>query len=194
MCVTGGVLAIIVGVLGLWAANRGVTISITVLGSFAVIVAVIGTIVDGIAAAVIGDLASCLDIKSGEVYGDTDVIYAAAISGCLSSYYYNPNELSCICVDRSISSCYDYELADPNGTCEIIFTSYITNLKASTAFGAIVTILSFVISVIACVDGCSTASSQVHDGSVVLQQVPTIVIAQDIHQKPQAAVVYATAA
>lgn len=196
--ITGGVLALITGVLGLWAGNRGVAISIAVLGSFSLIVAVIGSVVDGIAASVFGQLKACVNLGTEEIYGDASDVNIAAGALCANLYIYDYADTSCLCVDGGLSSgCYFYELANPSDTCDIILTSYVDNLSASTAFAALVAVLSLVISIIACVNSCSKTASRVQDDKVLRQvPVPIVVIsqAQDTNQKSLATVSIATAA
>lgn len=157
-----GVLALVAAVLSIIAANKGLVVAAIVVASFATIIGIVGSSVDGIAATIINSLVSCggpsgyFGIQDGQ-----ELIK----NGCYGSDSMTANECYCVDqtdIDRSLTdddlwdtlSCYKYTLANSADTCDVMLNAYPRTLSASCAFCVFVTVLCFCISIIGCAEQC----------------------------------------
>ena len=87
--------------------HRAATISISVFGIIGCIFGIIGSIVDGVAAQVLGSLVTCIN-KNGDVYGSENEANKETITICnFGLSVYEINDITCVTDVRDI--CYFYD-------------------------------------------------------------------------------------
>jgi len=170
----GGILGALAGIFGIVAVPHGMIISAIVFGSFALVVAAVGSAVDGIAYLVFKSETSCADtslvkgtydyyngwtLTSGTagLYGDYEANGAVLLTCALANTGYQ-----CVCTD-GVTFCGLYDMTSGN-TCGDILTVYTPLLQASTGLNAVISILAFIVSVIGCAAACNCVKP-LDDGS-----------------------------
>jgi hypothetical protein len=163
--------------------NRCLVVTSCVLASIAVVVTLIGLIVDSIAAGVIGDLDGCANYPSStsqvQYYDNggssTTQSYAVACA--------DPGDDECNCVKNSNwGTCYLYQLA--SGTdCYDVFNEYHSLLSGSASLGAINLVIVLTYSIMTCSSLCGCCPPPKSNDSPVAE-TPVVV------QSPVASVVY----
>lgn len=134
--------------------GRGVVLAACILASIGSVVGVIGSIVDGIASAVLDSLVACVS-STGIVSGDTSN-YDDLYYSCYYSSYYNHD---CSCSSPDSYTCYFYDGPLAVAGCDNILVKYTESLKAAVAFDVLATIAVFAFSVITCISLCAVSSS-----------------------------------
>lgn len=124
--------------------NRGITITAMVFSIIAVIVGIIGCIVDGLANSIISLLVACVS-NTGTVSGDAN-------SGVFSDCFGFSDD--CSCIQDNGNTCFFYNGGIAASNCDNILTTYTRNLHGAIAFDLIATIGVFVVSIITCVAVC----------------------------------------
>lgn len=169
---------------------RPVVITGLVFSIFAIIISIVGAIVDGISAAVIGGENACYNTNTGKTYGSDSDVYE--LSGC-TSFFYDHYDSQCICTDGS--SCFAYDLTSGEN-CGSIYTTYYGLLSASTAFLVVLVILSFVYSIFTCI-ACNGSSDAAPPAAapapVVVQLAPNPAAPQQQQYAPVPVVGYVAA-
>lgn len=135
----------------------------------------IGSIVDGISAAVFASESGCVNNETGETYGTSDgrtLALDCSFAYSASVYYYH--EYQCICAG-SDSSCYYYDLTKGDN-CGSVLSTYTQLISASAVLTVLVTVTCFIYSVFTCVVVC---------GSPAYIPPPTVQVADDEHMYSQ---------
>lgn len=135
---------------------RPAVITGLVFSIFAIIIAIAGTIGDGVAASYIALETGCINTQTGDSYGTDEGKNQAAV--CYYYDFYGWFDSQCVCADDD--HCYNYDLASGDD-CGSILTTYESLLSASTAFLAILVVLSFVYSIFTCIacGGCTSSAA-----------------------------------
>jgi hypothetical protein len=152
----------------------------------AVIVGVVGCIVDGIANSLVSSLVACIS-SNGQVSGTSS--YASELEyGCGF-----PPSGECYCVQPGDSFCYIYQGGIAASSCGNILEKYTSNLGASIAFDLLATFSVFALSILTCVSVCCPGYGQLPKDVVVgtvapgvqQQQQPVIIVANAPPQQVQ---------
>jgi hypothetical protein len=142
----------------------------------AVIVGIVGCIVDGIAHSVVSALVACVS-SSGQVSGSSSDLDEF---GCGF-----PPSGECYCVQPGDSFCYVYQGGIAASSCDNILEKYTSNLGAAIAFDLLATFSVFALSILTCVSVCCPGYGQLPKDVVVgtlapgaqQQQQPIIIVA-----------------
>lgn len=150
-----GIIALPASLMALYPNKRSLVISICVFASIAVIVGIIGSIVDGVGALVVSNIKTCAN-AAGKVWGDAHNLNAGI---CILAY---GNQHDLVCTDNS--SCLFYD-GRTNG--DDIMKTFKSMLQAAVVFNVIVTILTFYLSIVTCVNLCGCCVSQCGDSNAI---------------------------
>lgn len=137
-----GVVALPTGFLALYAFNRAYVISSVVFGCLAVVVGVFGSVVDGMAAAVISNIKVCFN-QAGVTWGDSTDLNGVI---CYIVYGYQHD---LVCTDDN--SCLFYD-GKKNG--RDIMITYKFLLQLAFVFDIAVTTIVFLLIIISCINLC----------------------------------------
>jgi hypothetical protein len=165
-----GVLSIVAGFLAVFPRNRGNVIAAIVIGTFAVILAIFGASADGASHDAVARVKAC---SSQSSYGSSINDYGSQdhfsdSRRCLANVGTNVTPDRCYCTATGgffsfFPDCDDYDISPSARStglnCEVIFTSYPSLLEGSVALNALISIFSFVMTILACVVTCKKRDS-----------------------------------
>lgn len=142
-----------------------------------IILAVVGSIVDGIGADFMIIEQGCMNTDTGDLYGTSSGKEKALLCVISADYsndnYNNYGSRSSQCVCASNDACFGYYLAS-GSDCGLILTYYYSLLAASTAILAIIAAFSLLYSIFTCVAICSRSTEETAYAAPPMADVETV--------------------
>lgn len=115
----------------------------------AVVVTLAGLIADGITSAVVHAFHASFQPSSGRVFGNTD--YTSLLQDCLGSSSFEST--TCYCIN-SDDTCFKYNMANNDFTCNAFLTVIPSRLSASVALCSACFVISLTFSIVTCISNC----------------------------------------
>jgi hypothetical protein len=161
----GDILAFIAGFLAIFSRNRGVVIAAIVVGSIAIIIAIVGALADSAAHDVALRVKAC---SSQSSYGSPIIDYGSQghyedSRYCLEKVGRSVVRDRCYCTSTGVffsfyENCDEFTISasarSSGQNCEAIFTTYTSLLEGSTALNSLISIFSLVLTILGCVITC----------------------------------------
>ena len=160
-----GLLSIAIGICGIITKNRGGVITIIVLGSIAMLIAVAGAILDSYRLSYFSSLITCVKVEGWssdyDISGATDDTSSSAIDvACSRSFsdYTLPKD-RCLCTSSSNAGCQSFQ---PNSkyTCDDIMLTLPSVLKSSIAICSVIAFCSIVLAAVGCSIVCCNGTAK----------------------------------
>ena len=159
-----GLCPIAIGICGMITKNRGGVIAIIILGSFAMLIAVAGAILDSYRLSELSSLKTCVKVDKKYAYsisGATDDTSVSAVNAaCLYRFndYTVPKD-RCLCTSSENTNC---NIFHPNSkyACDDVMVTLPSVLKASIAMCSIIAFCSIVLAAVGCSIVCCTGTAK----------------------------------
>ena len=120
---------------------------------------IIGSVIDGFAANVIGELSACVDGSGTEFFGQQNDFKLAA--SCFTSF--SEDNHDCYCVTGNSSKCYFFD-GQFSDSCQFIVSGYPSTVTAAFAADVAATAAAFCLGVMCCfILCCPYALDRVHN-------------------------------
>lgn len=176
----GGILSFIAGVLAIFCRNRGTVIAAIVLGSIAIIIAIVGASADSRSYDTVASITACTSQSSSSAspfdYGSESHYEDSRY--CLDSAGTSVVPDRCYCSTSGtffsfFDNCDEYTISPTaraaGKDCGVLFTTYPSLLQGSTALNSLISIFSLVMTIIACVVTCKK-----RDGLLIEDKHPNV--------------------